>query len=457
MEHDQFFKLVQDPSAFRFGEYNLFKLFYVQFFFRQTAQPNSAWKVKPRQNLVWLFLRRLLSLLRAAATVLRLGLLSRKKPRVLFYGATGRLSTIGETTYDLYNARIIEQRGRDQFIIIQDSDDGASKTYRPNFCLNDFSLLIRLLSGLTRLTMGRRLQEYAQLVVNTYPGLNFSRAEIANSVAVFYGNLIVYRCLLTWLAPERVLLTCHYGREPFIAACKSRHIPCIELMHGSMAGSDSFYSYPPSYSHLFSQAIFPDKLAVYGEYWRQIVCQGRMFPENTVVVAGYYLKVPDRPDHLTPHDKTVILITAQPTVQRELCEYIAFLKSRLDRRHWHIVIKPHPREDATAYAGLVEPGFVTLSNQSVYELLIQSDIHISAYSSVLFEAIRYGVCNYALFVDSVASYWNEIVKSGAALALMTDQLPIPCTTSPEAGRLYAADYNPAVLFEHDLPLPKSTL
>lgn len=446
MEHGLFFKLVQDPSHFRFGDYNLFKLFYVQFLFRQVEQLKASRRAKPHRNLGWLFLQRLLSLVKASAAVFYLGLLSRKRPRVLFYGATGRLSTIGETTYDLYNARIVEQHGRDHFIIIQDSDDGALKTYRPDFCLNDFSLPIRLLSILARVRMGRRLQEYAQRVVNAYPGLDFSQAEIVNSVAAFYGNLIVYCCLLTWLAPERVLLTCHYGREPFIAACKSRHVRCIEVMHGSMAGGYAFYDYPPSYGYLFAQALFPDKLAVYGEYWRQIVCQGNMFPENTVVVAGYYLKVPDKPSESVPHDKTVILITAQPTVQRELCDYVAFLKSRLDRHQWRVVIKLHPSEDATAYASLAEPGFVTLSTQSVYELLIQSDIHISAYSTVLFEATRYGVCNYSLLVDSVASYCNETVNSGAALPLMPDQLPAPCQAPPEAARLYAADYNPTILF-----------
>ena len=113
-------------------------------------------------------------------------------------------------------------------------------------------------------------------------------------MATFYANYQVNRFLLWVLAPERVLLICHYGREPFIAGCKRLGIPVTELMHGSIVGVDTFYNYPPTYSHLFGRALFPDKTAVYGEFWRRAVIDGRMFPPEAVAVVGYYLKVPAR-------------------------------------------------------------------------------------------------------------------------------------------------------------------
>ncbi len=89
--------------------------------------------------------------------------------------------------------------------------------------------------------------------------------------------------------------------------------------------------------------------------------------------------MPDVPDR--PSDKKLarILITTQPTAVVEICAYITFLKAHLDRDRWQILIKPHPREASVPYLALLDNDFVILSQQSVYDLLAESDIHISIY------------------------------------------------------------------------------
>jgi hypothetical protein len=192
--------------------------------------------------------------------------------------------------------------------------------------------------------------------------------------------------------------------------------------------------------------LFPDKTAVYGEFWRRVVTNGHMFPAEAVVVAGYYLKVPTRQRERKTGTKTRILICTQPTVQPELLDYLAFLKASLNRAGWEITIKPHPREDAAPYEALAEAGFVSVSNRTAYELLAECDVHISSYSSVLYEAILYGICNYALYVDRYAQYCDEVIGSGAALPLRPNQLPAPCVPDVEEARFYLDDYHPGVLF-----------
>jgi len=445
MEAGAFFRIVGDPGVFDFGEFNLFKVFYVRYFFsRQLAQMSPAWKQEARPSLVRHGFARLLSLLQALGIVIRLRLAGR--PRVLFYGATGRISFVEGVCYDLYNARIVGERGRERFIIIEDTADSADKRYRPDFRMNDFGLAIRLLGKLNRVLRGARLQRFAEKVVTTYPELGFSANEAAEIVATFYANYQVHRFLLSLLAPERALLICHYGREAFIAACKSRGLSVTELMHGSIVGVDTFYNYPASYGHLFDRALFPDKTAVYGEYWRRVVIGGHMFPPESVIVAGYYLKVPTRQREREAGKRTRILICAQPTVQPELLDYIVFLKATLDRTGWEIIIKPHPRENAVPYEALAEEGFVSVSNRTAYELLAECDIHISSYSSVLYEAILYGVCNYALYVDRYAQYCDEVIGSGVALPLRPNQLPVPCAVDVGQVRFYLDDYRPDTLF-----------
>jgi hypothetical protein len=447
MKDRSFFEIVDDPDLFDFGPFNLFKVFYARYVFgRQLVGANMAWKPVERPPLLQLFAARLGALFKGSATVLRLGIASRRQPRTVFYGATGRVSRMDGTIYDLYNARVLGERGREHFVLIEDNDDGTEKTYHPDFAFSDFALIIRLLAVLIRLLQGRRLRHFAGSVTAAYPTLGFSPTEVSEIAASFYANYLVNRLLVVLLAPERALLICHYGREPFIAACQRQSVPVTELMHGAIPAGHRFYSYPASYGHLFARALFPDKIATYGEFWRRILVAGNMFPPDSVVVAGYYLKVPLKPADHDVSGVTCILICTQPTVQGEMLDYIAFLKSALDPASWKIVIKPHPSEDATAYHGLSEPEFVAVSDRTTYELLAECDIHISAYSSVLYEAIMYGACNYSLRVERYARLCDEVIASGVALPLNPGEIPAPCTMAAGQVRYYLDDYHPKVLF-----------
>ena len=447
MKDRSFFEIVDNPDFFDFGPFNLFKVFYARYVFgRQLAGANMAWKPVGRPPLLRLFATRLRALFKGSATVIHLGIASRRQPRTLFYGATGRVSHQDGTTYDLYNARVVEQHGREHFVLVEDRDDGTEKTYRPDFTFSDFALIIRLIAASIRLLHGRRLRQFAGRVTAAYPALGFSPTEASDLAATFWANYLVNRLLVRWLAPVRVLMICHYGREPFIAACQRLGLPVTELMHGAIPAGHRFYSYPSTYSHLFGRALFPNKIAVYGEYWRRILVAGNMFPPESVVVAGYYLKVPPELHKHAERTTTHILICTQPTVQGEMLEYIAFLKSALDRSAWEIVIKPHPNEDATAYHSLSEPGFVTVSERMTYELLAECDIHISVYSSVLYEAVMYGAANYSLCVERYAHLCDEVVGSGVALPLQPDELPKAGAKVIDETRFYLDDYRPEILF-----------
>jgi hypothetical protein len=447
MQDKSFFDIVDDPDAFNFGAFNLFKVFHARFVFgRQLAGANVAWKPAGRPPLPRLFAARLLALFRGSAAVIRLGIASRRQPRTLFYGATGRQSRVEGATYDLYNARVVGERGRERFVLVEDTDDGVAKTYRLDFAFSDFALLIRLLAVLIRVLQRRRLREFAEKVTAAYPALGFSPAAAGEITAAFCANYLVNRLLVAWLAPERALLICHYGREPFIAACQRQGVPVTELMHGVISAGHPFYSYPPAYSHLFGRALFPNRIAVYGEYWRRILLAGHMFPSDSVVVAGYYLKVPAKSQTREARVIKRILITTQPTVQPELLDYIAFLKSTLDRSAWAILIKPHPSEDATAYRRLAEPDFVSIADRTTYALLAECDVHISVYSTVLYEAILYGACNYSLRVERYARICDEIAGSGVALALHPDEVPAPCVMAPGQVHYFLAEYRPDMLF-----------
>jgi hypothetical protein len=283
-------------------------------------------------------------------------------------------------------------------------------------------------------------------VTQRYPELGFTRREITERLLLFYGKFLTYRLLLSLLRPERVFLIAHYGKEAFIAACRHKGVEVTELMHGTILSSHPQYVFPKGCGDFFHRSLFPHRLAVYGEYWKQVVSQGNMFPADSTFVVGYYLKVPD--PQRTPRDseRITILISSQPIVQEELCKYVSFLKSQLNQREWHIVIKPHPMESEEAYVSLQQAGFVTVSHTSVYELLAECDVHISAYSSVLYEALRYDVANYVLRLNRVSSHCDAIIDSGVAQALAPNQVPDPSRKPRVPTGFYFAEYDPCALY-----------
>jgi len=446
MRSNRFFQIVEDLDEFDFKGFNLFKLFYVSLVFRESGRRvSSTDSFFSSRILVW-GIKRFIAFFRTLFAILRSGLLDSYKNRVIFYGASDRHVVIDGVKYDLYNASIIEQKGRSHFFIIEDRPSSTVKIYQPDLYLHDLAPLIGLLYLASYIFLGRDIKEYAHALTQRYPELGFSDNEIEKKVLLFYGKFFTYRFLLSLLKPERVLLIAHYGKEAFIAACQHSDVQVIELMHGSIIPSHPQYVFPKSYSDFFHRSLFPHRLAVYGEYWKQVVVQGNMFPEDSILVIGYYLKVPDASHSSQSLKRTTILITSQPTVQQELCRYVSFLKSRLNQTEWHIIVKPHPMESEDAYAALQTPNFVTVSHTNVYELLAECDIHVSVYSSVLYEALRYGVSNYVLYLEAARDHCEAIINSGVAQVLAPDQVPDPSCKPQVITEFYFADYDSSILF-----------
>jgi hypothetical protein len=446
MNRTDFNTIVDDPTVFDSGVFNLAKIFHTYYYFDHLhSEQRSPATSALRAGMVKYFLRRLVSWILDLLVVMKLGLSRWTRPRTVFYGSSGRISRVGTTLYDLYNARIVNEWGREQFIIVEDTKDRSDKTYRSDFQLSDFGLPIHALGKLYRYVYSRRLNRFADRVTSRYPELGFSRKEVLGIVSAFYANYLVNRFLLTILRPSHALLICHYGREPFIAACKRQGIPVTELQHGTMAGHP-FYIYPASYKQVFDRMLLPDRIAVYGEYWRRLLIWDNIFPEDTVVVAGYYLKTPPVLRNTASDGRTVILLTTQGIYFRHWVDYIQFLTSHLDPLGWRIVIKPHPSENGESYRKLVLDGFVELSDQGTYDLLSQCDIHVSVTSTVLFEAVRYGVTNYVLFVPEAQERCAQIVATNVARPLEANQLPEDCKTGLADPSFYFADFDPPVLF-----------
>jgi hypothetical protein len=124
MNRTDFNSIVDDPTVFDLGEFNLAKIFHTYCYFDHlhSGQRSSATSTL-RAAMTKHFFRRLFSWGWDLFVVMKLGLARSTRPRTVFYGSSGRTARVGTTRYDLYNARIVNEWGREQFIIIEDTED----------------------------------------------------------------------------------------------------------------------------------------------------------------------------------------------------------------------------------------------------------------------------------------------------------------------------------------------
>jgi hypothetical protein len=444
MNADDFFSIVPTPEAFRFRGLNLYRIFQVEFADRILTKTVAVRTRSPKPT-ARAALKALPNFFRAVGRALALGFSGRRQPRTFFYLISGRLSKMDGVTYDLYNPRLVDTRGRDRFVLYQDNRDDPDKVYAPDLLRTDLLPLFALTLILVRLLLGKPIDAFARGISRRYPRLGFSSAEAAEMVSRFYAQKWAYTLLLGVLAPKEIILLCNYMREAFSAACKARGLAITELMHGNITLGHAYYHIPPAYATPEGRSLFPDRVVVYGQYWKDVLVQGNFLPEDQIVIGGYFLKVPE-PGEQARKGRKMLLITSQYTVQDELLEYAAFLKRTLDPGIWEVVIKPHPAEDSARFRMLEQPDFLRVTMENTYALMKRADVHISVYSTTLFEAARYGASNWALNVPKYADRWQEYVDTGICRLLQPDELPDPALPSMEQVQYYFSDYDPKVVF-----------
>lgn len=445
INQQEFFEPITDASLFYFKGYNLLKIFYNKYLDMAITRNQDSWQVNQRSKIAkaWYWFWQSL-LLFIKAFLLRRG--SYKKPPVLFYGPSGRHFQIEGITYDLYNKNIVDVWGRQQFIIIEKTPDDHPKQYNADLYTEGLRFWATLFYYLLAwFPLVDDFSAKGKKIAMKYSHLNLTTTQATQITTRFYSMFLLYGFLLDLLKPGQAIVVCYYGKEAFIAACKTRNIPVTELIHGTITRSHPHYNFSANGRILLDDRLLPDHLLVYGPYWKEVAVAGNFLPSRQIRIIGYYLKVPPILRIPTTHQKMTILIAGQPTIQESLISYIVFLKQNLEPKDWQIIIKPHPNENPAGYTPVLEEDFVQLTMANTYSLLAQADIHIGVYSSVVFEAGRYKLANYTLLVEPYLTFCQEIVETGIARPLALNELPELYQPTTEQINHHFAPFNPSVL------------
>ena len=268
------------------------------------------------------------------------------------------------------------------------------------------TLLELLASALARLGWPRRYRKMAgDMSACIQRGLA-SRActpeRVHLEILRFYWLKRFYGWLLDRVCP-RWVLTADPGEYALVAAAKERGIKVGELQHGIVDKCHYAYAWPREVAEFRRSLALPDRLFLYGDYWKKALGGDEFWGDSLRVVGSSRVDAYRALRAARVGERGRAGLTVVTTTQGiQVSQLILFLKQFLELvpsgQELKLILKLHPvyetskaaYESAFGADGRVE---VVLGSEdpSTFELLARADLHLSVSSTCHFEAVGLGV------------------------------------------------------------------
>ncbi len=281
------------------------------------------------------------------------------------------------------------------------------------------------------------------------------KAYILSALHNFFHTYRQYSFILEGNDVKRCYFIAHYHNEGIIAALKDHGIEAIELQHGLISTNDLYYVYDSSLKDKLKNGFFPDRIIVFGPYWKSVLLQGCEFDENQIAIGGNFVLSPDMPPSSFLEKKNIVLVAAQKKMSSVYAELLETLQRHLQKHpEWELVVKLHPLEqELELYESCIKtPSRIAPLESSISEWLTLSKIQISVYSTTFYDAAGYEIMNFAWQKKGLGSdYALSMVESRIAEGWEPDEDPIALYNKkisegysfPQRTDIYAA-FNPLV-------------
>ena len=275
---------------------------------------------------------------------------------------------------------------------------------------------------------------------------HFSASEceyIESCFHIFFEDYFRFYNIFSGQKKTKTVLFCvHYHQEGLIAALRDLGIKSVEIQHGLISASDYYYVYSEKLKSGLENALFPDTIGLYGQYWKNILLRGAEWKASQLLVFGDYLPRTEKKYHAPFQKENWVFIGAQKNVDKEYVKYILQLRQRIASKHpnWKIIAKLHPIEkNPAAYHAIADDIVRIVGNESsLDELLSKSKIQISIYSTTFYDALGFDVVNYSIQGYSpYSAYAAESVREGVAEPILFDEDPIEKYLSRPSAAAYA--------------------
>lgn len=197
--------------------------------------------------------------------------------------------------------------------------------------------------------------------------------------------------------------------------CKDLGVKTIELQHGIIERENITYNY--SCDATIRQ--FPDKIFLFGDYYKQDV----RYPLNKdcLVPIGFpYFEreIKQRSKNKRTDHRYTILILSQGIYTRGLSELAINLQELVRDRGMRILYKLHPNEYTdwrSLHPGLEESGVEVVGQRgiSLYDCLATSDVQVGVYSTAIYEGLGFGIRTF-IFSQEGAQFMRRLIELGIA-------------------------------------------
>jgi hypothetical protein len=248
---------------------------------------------------------------------------------------------------------------------------------------------------------------------------------IQSSLQIFLTAYIQYLAIFKGSKVKKLYLIRHYLNEGIIAAARDCGIETIELQHGLINKHDLYYVYDKVFQNHLANAFFPDKILLFGQYWKEVLAQGGEWKPEQLIIAGDYLssKVTEQK---VAEKENVILVASQKTLHDLFIPRIKELLASLQNHpEWRIILKLHPFEkEIEKYNDLVSDKLeIAPLQSSISDYLEISKIQISIYSTTFFDAIGKNVVNFAWTGNFLGGdYAEALVEDGIAQSANSEDI-----------------------------------
>jgi len=214
--------------------------------------------------------------------------------------------------------------------------------------------------------------------------------------------------------PDLILLINEYGvfERALVVVGKLKGIPTLAIQHGNIGPLHMGYMYSKdsisaSGSIRTPYCPIPEKTAVYGRYYYDLLIKMSAYPPSSVVVTGQprydTLVMANRVFRrekfcarlgLVP-DRKIVLVATQPWSMPIRKAFIRSVLTALKRfPEVQAIIKPHPREKEGLYKKVVEKEnaevVILPSKSDTFEALHACDLLVASFSTVITEALILG-------------------------------------------------------------------
>ena len=259
-----------------------------------------------------------------------------------------------------------------------------------------------LLAWVQSMRISKEAAQISQILQANAPLPAFTPRYIERIFRKFRWHKRIFVFLLRRIRPKHVLVA-NTGEYAIWAAAQELGITTIEFQHGIFTQNhpDALPALAATYR---KNMIVPQKILLYGEYWKADLEKNQFYLQELVPVGNphidRYRKI--RAGYLAgrkPDCPCLILLTTQGLDRERLIGFVSdFLKAAQGKLDYSLYIKLHPIYDREKSS--YERAFgsdpkvrILLGSESptTLELLAKADFHVSIASATHYEALGLGV------------------------------------------------------------------